>query len=499
MKSSVLNNIKISVLLALLILALFVFGFIYFVFRIVTYPFWKANRMSPIVHYDALPYYIYFLAASVVIGALVPLAVSNVDSLRYALSAFIQSEATLLALCVTLGAILPQVLSNKPRTSDLTLNYFDLDLIIILIIFSTSIIGSSLLIISLEDTSEAGFIREIGRFGLILLTISLGSLFPFARSEISKTAVSGQFRILLENVRINDFVGKSKPFDYSVTGIDKVLSTLKIITIEEDEITLRRCSYSLIKHCQLSLKKTRRRSKNPKLSSKLLSGLDSLANEVKNIRPNESLVILSTARLLDIIDNTDTLSEEYCSVILNNERAYWERYAFCLLEISKSAGINVVPVLDSIQKAMFCFLQGNYASSNDSCERAHFLEIARVFLRKGVSHLWNSKANTEMKTSFLATNLKLALIASLNIDNSKLAVFDEYLLDFLSTFFLPRRNLELVVKDQVKSFVNDTNGQYYSELLHGFLKRSPQDDWLKKVYLSVLVSALREVEGDSQR
>ncbi|HNS35338.1 MAG TPA: hypothetical protein PKI70_04450 [Mesotoga sp.] len=457
--------------------------------------------MSTIVHYDSMAHYIYFLVTSAVIGASVPFAVefSNVDSLRYALSAFIQSEATLLALCVTLGAILPQVLSNKPRTSDLTLNYFDRDLIIILIIFSTSIIGSSLLIISLEDTSEAGFIREIGRFGLILLTISLGSLFPFARSEISKTAVSGQFRILLENVRINDFVGKSKPFDYSVTGIDKVLSTLKAITEEEDEITLRRCSYSIIKRCQLSLKKTRSRTKDPKLSSKLLYGLDSLANEVKNCRPNESLVVLSTARLLDVIDNNDTLHEKHRSVILNNERAYWERYAFCLLEISKSVGIAVVTVLETIQEAMFCLLQGNYASSIDSGDRSHFLELAREFFRKGVSNSRNSKTNTEMRTSFLATNLKLALIASLNIDNSKLSIFDEYLLGFLSTFFLPRRNLELVVKDQVKSFVNDANGQYYSELLHGFLKRSPQDDWLKKAHLSVLVSALREVEGDSQQ
>ncbi len=58
-----------------------------------------------------------------------------------------------------------------------------------------------------------------------------------------------------------------------------------------------------------------------------------------------------------------------------------ERYAFCLLEISKM-GIAVVTVLETIQEAMFCLLQGNYASSIDSGDRSHFLELARFF-RKG--------------------------------------------------------------------------------------------------------------------
>jgi hypothetical protein len=454
------------------------------------------------VEHKSFAVYLGFLVSSGTIGLLLSAAVKfeSVDSLKFALSAFIQSESTLLALCVTLGAILPQVLSVRSRTRDLTYGYFDSDLIMVLIVFSSSIFLSSLFLINLRENFEPNHLRVVGKTGIVLLSISLGSLFPFAKSVISKTSASGQFKILLENSwLVGSPIIEIGGFDYSVTGIDKVISTLEDIVKVEDEITLIRCCYLLIRKCQVDLRRAARRGSNVFSRhgiSKLVSKLDSLSEKIISDQLEKSVVTACTSQTICIVNGTSTLEEEFFVVISRRDADYWQRYVSFLNHQLRSVGIIPLYAVSQIQKAMIRFIENSSGDSVDSGERIRFLELAKEFLDwYWVFCFHRFHREHDDYVGFLETNLQLALHGSLNIDPSMIRLFNDYLNKF--NFGIKEElSPKLFVEKVVKGFLKGSNREHYYKLLQKYIS-SQECKRTSGLLLKILAKSLRESEEAS--
>jgi len=339
------------------------------------------RRYKVIPRYFMTGYFAFFISKAFTS----PMTIENVDSVRYALSALIQSEATLMAVCISIGIILPQVFANTSKIKDFNLDYRDYDLMIVASFFGVSIAVTALLLFSLDSTTEQRYLKEAAGWSFTLFVISLSSLFPFIQSEIGKATVTGQFSILLGRIENRVFLESTEEGFLARSEIIYVIRFLETIMESQDMTALRRTCYLFLRKCRLSLIRGRKKNHEVRISEQLLSEMRKLERQSRKsdvVVQTELLAV--TNSLIDVISFGELNKDKIIRAFTAHNMQYGSNIVRISLELAKHAKIDRTNLSISLLECLALVLYDKQlASLFDNSDIDEALALSKQLLAVG--------------------------------------------------------------------------------------------------------------------
>lgn len=348
-----------KILYVFLILLLFLLGLISKLLVAVVDPLFYSEMLIAKRKYKMIPRYFFTAYIAFFLSRLLTsqITVESVDSVRYTLSALIQGETTLMAVCISIGIILPQIFANSSRITDFNLDYRDYDMTIVATFFGVSIAITAMLLFSLNDATNQTVLDETAKWSFMLFALSLSSLFPFVQSEISKATITGQFSIFLGQIQRDTILESRQETILNKSERTMLMRFMETVLECKDIIVIRRICYLLLKKCNSCIIKARKKNHESNLSDQLLADMRKLQRQSwKSGDIFQTELLDATNILIDVIQFGSLSKDRLFRAFVARNIYYGTNLVNNSLEMAKHVKIDLTMLAISLLECFKSFL-----------------------------------------------------------------------------------------------------------------------------------------------